>query len=442
MKPNILKIALFIIAAAFIFALFHACEKPSEIGLEIQPPGDQLNVIYCDTISLITYSVLEDSIRTDETSYNLLGYYNDPVFGKHTAGFYTQIRLSSNAPSFGENPHVDSLVLSLRYKSYYGDTLAPQSIKVYRIAEDIYKDSSYYSNRELHITGELLGSKTFYPTPTDSIYVGEDTLSALLRVRLDTNCALGHYFLGLAGQTEISDNTNFLEFFKGLYLTAVPATSTGCVMSFDMLNYLSNVTLYYHNDGNDSLKYIFVVNENCARFNHFNHSRYVYADPYLKSEIYGDTTKGDSLLYLQGMAGLKIRIQYPYIRDFVKNGRIAINNAELIIPVEESDITLDRYVPPDKLVLIEEKDGQIRFLLDQYEGSAYYGGTYDSDKQQYKFNISRHVQQVIDGIKENLGLSLVVYTTDRPNKANRGIIKGSKRQAEKLRLLITYTKLY
>lgn len=445
MKSLILKYALYFPVVVLISALFSACEKPSEIGLEVQPANDQLNVIYCDTISLVTYSVLEDSIRTDETSSNLLGYYEDPVFGKHTAGFYSQIRLSSNAPTFGANPHIDSLVLSLRYKGYYGDTLAPQSVKVYQVTDAMYKDSSYYSNRELHITGTLLGAKTFYPTPTDSVYVGEDTLAALLRIRLDNNCVLGSNFLTLEGASQISDNTNFLDYFKGLYVTAVPATSTGCIMSFDLLNNLSGVTLYYKNDtGGDTLeyKYSFVVNENCARFNHFDHARYLYADPYLKSEIYGDTAKGDSLLFLQGMAGLKIKIQYPYLRDLVKSGRIAVNNAELIIPVEENDATMDRYVPPEKLVLIEEKDGQIRFLLDQYEGTGYYGGTYDEDKKQYKFNISQHIQQVIDGIKENLGLSLVVYTTDRPNKANRVIIKGSKRQAEKLKLLITYTKLY
>ncbi|MFH0867608.1 MAG: DUF4270 domain-containing protein [Bacteroidota bacterium] len=440
MKRNTLKYALYFLAAAFLFVFFSTCEKPSEVGLEIQPPGDKLDVVYCDTISLVTYTVLEDSIRTDETSNNLLGCYIDPVFGKNTSGFYTHIRLSSNAPAFGTNPVVDSLILSLEYKSYYGDTLSPQWVKVYEIAEDFYKDSSYYSNRELSITGDVLASKTFYPLPTDDVYIGGDTLSAQLRIRLDTT--FGHNILNAAaGSPQLTDNTGFLEYFKGLYVTALPIGGTGCIMSFDLLSYLSNVTLYYHNADNDSLKYIFVIDESSARFNHFNHSNYLYADPYLRSEIYGDTAKGDSLLYLQGMAGLKIRIQYPYLTDLVKNGRVAINKAELIIPVEDYNTSLEDFVPPEKLVLIEEKDGNIRFLLDQYEGAAYYGGTYDATNKQYKFNIARHVQQVIDGIKENIGLSLVVYTADRPNKANRVVIKGSKR-TENLRLLVTYTKLY
>lgn len=434
-----MKYALYFLGAVFLFVFFAACEKPSEVGLEIQPPGDKLDVVYCDTISLVTYTVLEDSIRTDETSSNLLGCYNDPVFGKNTAGFYTQIMLSSNAPTFGSSPVVDSLILSLRYKGYYGDTLTPQSVKVFEISDDIYKDSSYYSNREINITGELLGSKTFYPLPTDSVYVGGDTLPAQLRIHLNSTWLQDIW--NTSGSPQLANNAGFLEYFKGLYVTGMPINGTGCIMSFDLLSYLSNVILYYHNSDNDSLEYVFVIDENSARFNHFNHSKYLYADPYLRSEIYGDTAKGDSILYIQGMAGLKIRIQYPYLKDLVKNGRVAINKADLIIPVDDNDATLEDFAPPEKLVLIEEKDGNIRFLLDQYEGSAYYGGTYDATNKQYKFNIARHVQQVIDGIKENLGLSLVVYTTDRPNKANRVVINGSKR-TEKLRLLVTYTKLY
>lgn len=441
MKQVLLKFALYLLAILFSVTFFSACEEPSDVGLEVQPGGDKLDVIYCDTISLVTYTVLEDSLRTDETAYNLLGSYFDPIFGRHTAGFYTQVRLSSNAPSFGNAPVLDSIVLSLAYQSYYGDTLAPQSVKVYRVNENFYKDSSYYSNQELQITGELLGSKTFYPLPTDSVYVGTDTLGAQLRIRI--NPVIGQDIMNAAGSDLLADNTNFLEYFKGLYVTSMPVGNSGCIMSFNLLSNLSALTLYYKNDEDDSLKYTLSINENCARFNHFNHSNYLNANPFLRSEIYGDTAKGDSLLYLQGIAGLKIKIKYPYLLDFVKNGRIAVNKAELIIPVEDPDLTYEDFYPaPEKLILIEEKEGSIRFLLDQYEGAAYFGGAYDDTRMQYKFNIARHLQQVIDGAKENLGLSLIVYNTDRPSKANRVVLKGSKRHADNFRLVLTYTKLY
>ena len=60
----------------------------------VQPAGDKLNVVYIDTCTLVAYTVKDDSIRTDNTVYNLLGSNNDPVFGKNTASFYSQVLLS------------------------------------------------------------------------------------------------------------------------------------------------------------------------------------------------------------------------------------------------------------------------------------------------------------------------------------------------------------
>jgi len=421
--------------------MIYSCQEPDILGLEVQPVGDKLNVVYTDTISLYAHSVKEDSIRADESSYNLLGFSDDPIFGKNTASFYTQLRLSYNNVNFGNTPHCDSIILSLAYKKVYGDTNAQQTVKVYRLGQDIYLDSSYYSNRELLTTGALLGSKTFIPKPNDSIYLGSDSVGPYapqLRINL-SNTLLGDDFLG----TSLTDNANFTNFFKGIYVTATSASGEGSIMTFDLLNAQSKVTLYYSNtDDTIKHKYNFVINENCARINHFNHTRYQYADPFLRSEVCNDTLKGDSILYIQSMAGLKIRITYPYILDLVKDGRIAINNADLIVSLDNNDYTTDRYAPPAQLVLIEEKDGKIRFLQDQYDGTTYYGGNYNASKNEYKFNIARHLQQVVDGIKENLGLYLVVWTANRPNTANRVVLKGTQRQSGNLRLQVTYTKLY
>lgn len=441
MKPIFPKSALILCITLILVSLIYSCREPDIIGLDVQPAGDKLNVVYDDTTSLYAHSVKEDSIRADETSYNLLGYSDDPVFGKSTASFYAQLRLSYNNANFGDSAHCDSIVLSLSYKTVYGDTNALQTVKVYRLAQNIYLDSTYYTNREFLTTGNVLGSKTFVPKPKESIHLGTDTFKYPPQLRIKLSDQIGTELIGFSGQTQLSDNANFTNYFKGIYVTAATASGEGSIMSFDLLNSQSKVTLYYHNN-QDTAKYYFVINENSARINHFNHSRYQYADPYLRSEVSNDTAKGDSILYIQSMAGLKVRITYPYIMDLVKSGKIAINNADLIVSIDENDYTADRYAPPTQLMLLEEKDGKIRFLQDQFEGTTYFGGQYNSSKKQYSFNIARHLQQVVDGIKENLGLYLVVWTSNRPNTANRVILKGTKRQMGNLRLHITYTKLY
>jgi len=423
----------------FLITFLFSCEEPNTVGLDVQPPDDKFNVINTDTISLITYTVIEDSIRTDETELNLLGSNYDPVFGKNSASFYTQLRLSSNNANFGTNPIADSIVLTLKYKTVYGDTSSLQTIKVYELNNSIYKDSAYYSNMDIITTGVTLASKTFAPKIKDSIYV--DGIKQAPHLRIPLSSTLAQTFINASATTPLSDNTNFLEFFKGLYVTSMPVSDKGAIISFDLLNSVSGITLYYHNDAADSLKYKFVINENCARFNHFNHSNYLYSDPYMLSQILGDTAKGDSILYLQSMAGLKIKIQYPFLLNLVKTGRIAINKANLIIPVDIDDITLSENSPPPQLVVVEEEDGKIRFLADQYDGMTYFGGAYNSTTKEYRFNIGRHIQQVVNGVKDNIGLYLMVWTSNKPNIANRVVIKGSKRNSGKLRLQLTYTKL-
>jgi len=90
---------------------FNACEEPDIIGMEIQPDNDTFNIVFSDTTSIISYSEIEDSVRSDETPDNLLGSYKDPVYGTSLASFITQVRLSSNDVSFGTTPIFDSLIL-------------------------------------------------------------------------------------------------------------------------------------------------------------------------------------------------------------------------------------------------------------------------------------------------------------------------------------------
>jgi hypothetical protein len=441
LKLIFLKRTLGLCITIILLSFLNSCKEPDSIGTEIQPIGDQLNVETYN-VPLTAYSVKEDSIRSDESVYNLLGLNDDPVFGKNAASFYTQLRLPSSNPDF-TGCTLDSIFLSLDYKKIYGDTNSQMTVKVYELASDIYVDSVYYSNRELLTTGTVIGSKTFVPKLKDSVYLGTDTVPVAPHLRIKLNNDWGiHKFLDASGSTSLSDNANFIKYFKGIYVTTTSASGRGSIVGFDLLNSLSKITLYYKKDTTKHA-YNLVINENCARIGHFNHSKYHYADLYLRSEIYGDTAKGDSILYLHSMAGLKVRVLFPNLKDtLLKYGKVAINKANFIVDLDNNDYTESDYAPPPQLVLLEELDGKIRFLIDQYDGMTYYGGAYNASKKEYKFNIARHIQQILDGAKDNLGLYLVVWTADRPNSANRVVLKGPKRKTGNLRLQITYTKLY
>ncbi len=419
-----------IICISFLFS----CEEPDIIGLEVQPSNDKLNVQFTDTNTLTTYSVREDSIRTDETQYNLLGTCIDPVFGKICASIYTQFRISSDNVDFGTNAILDSLILTLDYESFYGSILkfdGLQRIKVYELTQDIYKDSSYYSKQIKSYSTTELANLTFLPDFEDSITIDSERYAPHLRIKLDNS--LGQTFLTASGTNDLSNNDEFLNFFKGLYITTEQVgNSKGAILYFDLLSTLSKMTLYYKNDENDSLKYDFLINEHCARFNNFNHD-------YSNTDIDTNITLGDSILYLQAMGGIKTKIMFPNIQNWDNYGTIAVNKAELIIKVNET-IDISLYEPPTKLSLVRiNEDGENTFLLDQFEGEEYFGGSYNSDKKEYRFVISKYIQELINKTKTDYGLYLMVSGSSV--KADRAVLNGSKYSSNNLRLLLTYTKL-
>src|ERR1035437_4010104 len=91
--PRTVGAKFFLILFSGISILQTSCNKSSEVGLNVQPSTDLLYVNYIDTTALVTRTVREDSLRTDQyqilAGYGLLGKYVDPVFGTTTSSLYT-----------------------------------------------------------------------------------------------------------------------------------------------------------------------------------------------------------------------------------------------------------------------------------------------------------------------------------------------------------------
>lgn len=427
----------------FLFiTFFTSCNKNEELGLNVQPTEDIMGIIFTNSIPVIAYTVYEDSFRTDEVTYNLIGSYIDPIFGLTNAGAYTQFKLTTSAVSFGANPVCDSVVLSLAYQGFYGDTTTTLTLNVFEIADNMNINSNYYSNELLGVYKNNLANISFKPNLKDSVKVGNTKYAPHLRVNLKK--ILGQKFIDASGSSNLADNPNFLNFFKGLYINTNQVTSGGSILYFNFLSAISKLSLYYHND-NDTAAYNFIIDASCARFTNFDHKRFSAADPLLKQQLAGDTILGDSVLYVQAMAGTKIRIKFPDVIGLNKlladtvNGRIAVYKAELVIKVDEN--TIGNYAPPEKLILSKiNKDGTLSFLTDFAYGDAYYGGSYSSVTKEYRFNLGQHIQDALmKGSFDDIGLNLVV--SGGAVKANRAILLGNKRSQGNLKLEIMYTKI-
>ncbi len=425
---------LVIVLSALVFS---SCTKKDDIGKEIvELPGDKLGVGFVDTTTIFTYSQLVDSFATSELASNMLGSYYDDVFGTTTTGFYTQIRMASNDLEFGNNVVCDSVVLTLEYAYIFGDdTLTPQTIKVYEMDEDFYQDSTYYSNRSFAVKTPEIGNVSYRFNMRDSMYEGDNKVHAHIRLPLDN--AFGEKILAKSGQPELSDNESFLKFIKGLYVVAEKKNSGGVIVGINLLSSFSRLAIFYHND-EDTLISNFVINENTARVQNYDHDNYQNASAAFVSQVINkDSALGQQNVYLQSMAGVKTFLRFPHLMEYVKDGPVALNKAELIL--NEDVLFEDTEGPPTEIVLVKQTvDGLLQFPIDEKEGAYFYGGTYDKDKKMYYFTITRHLQSILNGDEEDYGMYLLIKGS---GVTPRRVVFGGPKATNGMRLRLYYTEV-
>ncbi|MDQ3049310.1 MAG: DUF4270 domain-containing protein [Bacteroidota bacterium] len=412
---------------------FAACSEPDSLGIEVQPKGDQPGVFFTDTVTIHATTIREDSLRSDEAvaAFNLAGSYTDPVFGMSKASFYSQLRLPNNNTNFtfGNTPVLDSVVLTMAYADYYGDTLMPLFMEVLQLSEQLVFDSTYYTNDVL-TTGATLYSGTIEAHPKDSVLVNGTLRAPHLRLRLPD--AIGNDFLN-AGNAIFADNSTFTNFFKGIHVRTNVVNGGGLILSFNLKASMSKLTVYYRNAGNPTtISANFEINSECPRFNNYEHD--------YTTAIFGAVfpVSGNDKLYIQSMAGLKVRFSFPYIKNFASNGAVSINKAELVIPVLDNAAP---YTNHQALLTFGVNDkGAEAIIPDILESSSYYGGAFSTITSDYKFNIGRYVQRLISGkIATDYGLSLV--SSGGAVNAFRTIIPGTTGSGNKIKLRLTYSKL-
>ncbi len=415
-----------VLVAAII--LLGACNNNEEVGLEITPPGERFKYVVDHSAAVSTTTFRQDSLTAERRTSVLLGYMNDPVFGLSTASFMTQLRLSTNDVNFGDDIVLDSVRLLIKYKSAYGDTTSLQKIRIYELQESIFYDSTYYSNLDTDFyikDGNPVAEFEFYPTPgADSLLIPihEDIAYKILR----------------ADTVHLADNPAFLNYFKGLYLTAEPTDGTGSITYFDLSGGKSRMILYYQNSAADSLSYELVVNNNCTWVNLFDHD---YAGSPIQ-ELVNDSAGNYERFYLQAMSGLRghLRIQFGDSLLQAAEKGVSVNKAELVIPVDP-DVEISNFTRPVALRLFgANDDGTNAFIDDIFLGDDYYGGYYNVTRKAYVFNIARHVQNLLhplqDSRVDNKGLFLTI--NDDRISAGRVILQNGPGN-QGVQLAITYT---
>jgi len=425
------SLLIIILSAVMVFS----CTKPEELGQEIVAiPGEHVLLNFTDTITVTTHSYIVDSISTKNVSPQLLGSAFDDVFGTTAAGIYTQARLSNNDLDFGNNPVCDSIVFSLDFVGFYGDTAATQHIKIYQLDESMNVDSGYYSNRSLALMQPPIFDKDLVFNLKDSIPYTEGKVKPHLRMRLDDS--FGDMIISKSGQSELSNNEEFLKFIKGFYIIADEKLNGGGIASVYLNSNYSKVTLFYHNDEDTTYEH-FVINKNCAKYEYFDHFNYTNSDPdFYNQVVLKDNTLDNQIFYLQATAGVRTEINFPYITELNKEHPAAIQKAEIIFNISDISDTANYSAPLSISIVGINDKGNNAFITDSYEGDTYYGGKYDPINNQYIFNITRTIQEMLLGTSKWHGYRIIINGEAVLGK--RVIFNGNKSNVKNTRLRVYF----
>lgn len=409
---NIVSITTFL-----CFSIISCKNDYDRIGLDIQ--SDLINATYIDSCSIVGCAFENDSMNTGSTlGVNILGYLNDPTFGKTQADFYTQFILSSSNVEFINWNEIDSAVISLSISGYYGDTSSKMHVRVYELTEALSTSASYYATSTVahsntNITRDADAQITVRPNTPVSI--DTNTYGAQLRIPLDISYIKSKFF-NQSGQSVLANNTNFLNYCKGFYITTEDPNNAGCAIYTNLTSDESCMTLYYKNTEGKSLTYTLKITSDCARFNRFDHFNYTGATANLISQIRNNNTStGNEVLYLQAGDGIASKITFPYIKETFKNKKVIINKAELILYNISTDANY--FYPPITLGIQKNTaNGTLTYIPDN--GTA----SYDVSTKTYCFTLTQYIQSLINSTETDYGINIVVsgYAT----RLNRLVFAG------------------
>ena len=424
-------------AILLLLVVAWGCKQGDQtLGIGTLPGVKILDTRYHQEKTSISTSVYTDTkIRVDRPKYNLLGSFNDPLFGRTDASFAAQFRLPDN-PAYSATASIDSIVLRMAYKIIYGDTLSSQTLQVYELMSGLSYEAKYLSsfNVKSLASTELIGSGSFIPKfRTDSAKT--DTIVQSIRIPL--NKSFGTRLLGIDSLNMISSDV-FLKAFKGLYIGSSPLSRKGTMVS--IINspiadgeFGPTIVLYYHDAKRDTFS-VYQVTQNSA-----NVASYVH--DYSRARFYPNLNKennADSLIYIQPTGGVKSKILVPTLTTWKDSANYAINKATLTFHVDTIMSDSRRYAMPKRLYLMAiDSLGAEVFPADSELSSLYYGGVYDATTATYSFSVTQHLQQIIQGKIKNNGFYLV--QSERNFSAKRVVLKGlgSSKPAE---LNVAYTR--
>lgn len=429
-----------------------SCSKldTTSLGSDLLPAVD--NITTFDTVLAITTTqgIFNDTTVMGRSYDHALGHINnDPMFGTTRADVFMQLKPSFypyylgnpkdtiNGPGLG----LDSVVLCLSYKGFWGDSTIPVHLEVHEVNYPDFRDSVYITktlNYNPSVTGTILGSADVdVRTLSNYTYYknGRDSSNNQIRIRLSTAWATALFnrdSTASGANNAFYKDSIFRQFYHGL---GVLANGGGNGLLYvNLADTSTKLEIHFRRKNNtlDSVYYSFklnntdfgsTVNAPSATANHIVRNRPgIIASP-PSSELYLQTTSGTYVnLHIPGLSSLSNRV---------------IHRAEIIVEQIPTNPISDGYFSAPAFLYLDLKDTSVTakwkpiyydlspnvvYDPDYTSGFPYFPGTVDyqyfgGDRREksdifgnrikyYNINVSRYVQHLVTSHTPNYDMRL------------------------------------
>lgn len=344
--PKKLLYALLLLSAVFLFS----CKKV-DIAF-----GDQFldngytQVISIDSFTTALSTVYVDSFATSGSGALMLGYVNDPVFGKIAASSYFEIIPPTFVATTDSltGARFDSVALLLQPSSaYVGDTTKPVHITVEKLAQPIVPYDNnltllYNTNSFATLSGPIASTDVMVrPNANQTISVRLDDAFglSLLKKMQDPNDA------------DVQSSAAFLQYLNGLKVSSNSSASLlfNCKDSITVRIYYKKPGLYL-TDKTIS----FTLANNMHQFNHIDVDRSAAVLQNLPSVRQASSASLNNAAYTMYAAGAMVKMRFPSVRDILKFPNYAkVLKATLVVRPLRGSYGSGSYVLPPLMRLSE-----------------------------------------------------------------------------------------
>ncbi len=460
-------------AVLFLIIALASCQEDfSTLGSDTIG-GQNINSISHNTSTVVSYSQKIGPVQTNVLGANQLGVYSDPVYGKSKIELVSQLILGTTQPEFGTETVLDSVILYIPFfsestvtddvTSYTLDSVYgvdPINIKIYESnyflrnfdpETGLQERQKYYSTLgSVFDTPSNVGALIYEDTsfiPSDEGYVlispdgideGEDPDETLVAPGLRAELPLDFFqdkIIEMEGTSELMNNNNFKEHFRGLYFQVDDLGADGNIFRFNTED--ASITMYYTYDNPDDSEGAeeTLMGELALNFDDLINNVNLYEntlpanieDELLDANI--DMVNGEETLYVKGGEGI-VTVINLFGEDGDENGvadeldmmrseEWLINEANLIFYVDQDKVT-GGDVEPERLLIYNAQDATVladygfdttisnspEEALTKHLGKLERGS--DTNGDFYKMQITHHISNLIHRDSTNVPLALMV----------------------------------